>query len=46
MKYQIGLSKSHWMVLGRMEFGPRALGARSIIGDPKPKDAKSYESKN
>ena len=26
-----------WMQ-GRMEFGPRALGARSIIGDPRIKD--------
>lgn len=26
---------------GRMEFGPRALGARSIIGDPRRKDMQS-----
>ncbi len=26
---------------GRMEFGPRALGARSIIGDPRKKDMQS-----
>ncbi len=26
---------------GRMEFGPRALGARSIIGDPRSKDMQS-----
>ena len=24
-------------VQGRMEFGPRSLGARSILGDPRPK---------
>ena len=23
---------------GRMEFGPRALGSRSILADPRPKD--------
>lgn len=26
---------------GRMEFGPRALGARSILGDPRRKDTQS-----
>ena len=26
---------------GRMEFGPRALGARSIIGDPRSKTMQS-----
>ena len=26
---------------GRMEFGPRALGARSILGDPRNKDTQS-----
>jgi carbamoyltransferase len=26
---------------GRMEFGPRALGSRSIIGDPRDKDMRS-----
>ena len=29
---------------GRMEFGPRALGSRSILGDPRdPKDAVAHE---
>ncbi len=28
-------------VVGRMEFGPRALGARSILGDPRNKDTQS-----
>lgn len=27
---------------GRMEFGPRALGARSILGDPRQPDIQSY----
>jgi carbamoyltransferase len=27
---------------GRMEFGPRALGARSILGDPRSKDMQSH----
>ena len=31
---------------GPMEFGPRALGGRSIIGDPRNQNAKYYESKN
>ena len=26
---------------GRMEFGPRALGSRSILADPRPKDMQS-----
>lgn len=26
---------------GRMEFGPRALGARSILADPRPKDMRN-----
>ena len=26
---------------GKMEFGPRALGNRSIIADPRPKDMQS-----
>ena len=29
---------------GRMEFGPRALGARSILGDPRSEKCKRYES--
>jgi carbamoyltransferase len=29
------------LVLGRMEFGPRALGARSIIGDPRNREMQS-----
>ena len=33
-----------WMQ-GRMEFGPRALGARSILGDPRsPSDAEAAQS--
>ena len=31
----IYLKKSNRWFQGRMEFGPRALGARSIIGDPR-----------
>jgi carbamoyltransferase len=32
------------LVRGRMEFGPRALGARSILGDPRdPDDAVAHE---
>ena len=27
--------KNYWLVQGRMEFGPRALGSRSIIADPR-----------
>ena len=26
---------------GRMEFGPRALGSRSILGDPRNEDMQS-----
>jgi carbamoyltransferase len=29
------------LLLGRMEFGPRALGARSIVGDPRRLDMQS-----
>ena len=29
---------------GKMEFGPRALGARSIIGDPRNQNMQYYES--
>ena len=30
---------------GRMEFGPRALGARSILGDPRnPRNAEDAQS--
>ena len=31
---------------GRMEFGPRALGARSILGDPLAEDAGHHESQD
>ena len=31
---------------GPMEFGPRALGGRSIIGDPRNKNAKCNEFEN
>lgn len=30
---------------GRMEFGPRALGARSILGDPRQKETQSVMNK-
>ena len=30
---------------GRMEFGPRALGNRSIIADPRSKDMQSNSTK-
>ena len=33
-----GQSKSRWVDAGRMEFGPRALGGRSIIADPRSED--------
>lgn len=31
---------------GRSEFGPRALGNRSILADPREKETKSYVNKN
>ena len=35
-KVTLLLSKGgYWLVSGRMEFGPRALGARSILADPR-----------
>ncbi|MEY4117343.1 MAG: hypothetical protein RLZZ116_671 [Planctomycetota bacterium] len=37
----IGEGKIIGWCCGRMEFGPRALGARSIIGDPRNKDTQS-----
>ena len=33
------------MVSGRMEFGPRALGGRSILADPRSKNAKNLNLK-
>ena len=33
------------MVSGRMEFGPRALGARSILADPRDENAKNLKIK-
>jgi carbamoyltransferase len=35
---QIAAGKIVGYMAGRMEFGPRALGARSILGDPRRKD--------
>jgi carbamoyltransferase len=35
---QIAAGKIVGYMAGRMEFGPRALGARSILGDPRNKD--------
>ena len=31
---------------GRMEFGPRALGGRSILGDPRSENAEKFKSQN
>lgn len=38
---QIALGKIVGYMAGRMEFGPRALGARSILGDPRQKDTQT-----
>jgi carbamoyltransferase len=38
---QIADGKIVGYMAGRMEFGPRALGARSILGDPRRKDTQS-----
>jgi len=35
---QIALGRIVGYMAGRMEFGPRALGARSILGDPRQKE--------
>ena len=34
--------KTGWFQ-GKMEFGPRALGARSIIADPGPVECKGFK---
>ena len=33
------------MVSGRMEFGPRALGSRSILADPRSDKLKKFKFK-
>jgi carbamoyltransferase len=38
---QIAAGKIVGYMAGRMEFGPRALGARSILGDPRREDIQS-----
>ncbi len=38
---QIARGKIVGYMAGRMEFGPRALGARSILGDPRHKDTQT-----
>ncbi len=38
---QIASGKIVGYLAGRMEFGPRALGARSILGDPRHQDTQS-----
>ena len=38
---QIAEGKIVGYLAGRMEFGPRALGARSILGDPRREDTQS-----
>ncbi len=38
---QIAEGKIVGYMAGRMEFGPRALGARSILGDPRRSDTQS-----
>jgi carbamoyltransferase len=38
---QIAAGKVVGYMAGRMEFGPRALGARSILGDPRSEDIQS-----
>jgi carbamoyltransferase len=38
---QIAQGKIVGYMVGRMEFGPRALGARSILGDPRSKDTQT-----
>ena len=38
---QIAQGKIVGYMAGRMEFGPRALGARSILGDPRSKDTQT-----
>jgi carbamoyltransferase len=38
---QIAQGKIVGYMAGRMEFGPRALGARSILGDPRQKDTQT-----
>jgi carbamoyltransferase len=38
---QINLGKIVGYMAGRMEFGPRALGARSILGDPRRDDTQT-----
>ena len=38
---QIALGKIVGYMAGRMEFGPRALGARSILGDPRLEDTQT-----
>jgi len=38
---QIAAGKIVGYMAGRMEFGPRALGARSILGDPRSEDIQS-----
>jgi carbamoyltransferase len=38
---QIAEGKIVGYMAGRMEFGPRALGARSILGDPRNKDTQT-----
>jgi carbamoyltransferase len=38
---QIAAGKIVGYFAGRMEFGPRALGARSILGDPRRKDTQT-----
>lgn len=38
---QIAFGKIVGYLAGRMEFGPRALGARSILGDPRAEDTQT-----
>ena len=38
---QIAVGKIIGYMAGRMEFGPRALGARSILGDPRSQETQS-----
>jgi carbamoyltransferase len=38
---QVAAGKIVGYMAGRMEFGPRALGARSILGDPRSEDIQS-----
>ena len=43
---EIANGKVIGLARGKMEFGPRALGARSILGDARSENAESYEFKN